>query len=64
MEDDEEGGEDCPVELMLNRHGDDAYQIVMKIVMKMVIRSCHLVEQTKVWTTAFYQALVIIITQT
>ena len=39
MEDYEEGGEDCPVELMLNRHGDDAYQIVMKIVMKMVIRS-------------------------
>ena len=39
MEDDEEGGEDCPVELMLNRQGDDAYQIVMKIVMKMVIRS-------------------------
>ena len=39
MEDYEEGGEDCPVELMLNRHGDDAYQIVMMMVMKMVIRS-------------------------
>ena len=32
MEDDEEGGEDCPVELVLNRHGDDAYQIVMMMV--------------------------------
>ena len=29
MEDDEEGGEDCPVELPLKRHGDDAYQHVL-----------------------------------
>ena len=34
MEDDEEGGGDCPVELALNRQGDDAYQIVMKMVIR------------------------------
>ena len=54
VEDNEEGGEDCPEELRLNRHGNHSD----KIVMKMVIRSSHLVEQTQVWTTTFYQALV------
>ena len=57
MEDNEEGGEDCPEELRLNRHGNHSD----KIVMKMVIRSGHLVEQTQVWTTTFYQTLEMIL---